>query len=157
MATVLVAMLGYALLFTGLRLLSEVAHFPPAAIGVVGIFFAFVAVGQAVAIPWNSPRTASAVAGVVFWSASAVIAVLSGSEGPCDACAMLVTAAVFGPLTGYLAGALVGGVFLVSHHLREADVFRRVGGREEADAASPWRDPAAGEPGETATTDGDAF
>ena len=133
-ATVLVAMFGYAVLFAGLRLIPD---FPPAAMGLIGAFFAVIAVGQAVAIRWNSPRAASIVAGAVFWLAVYFIASATYLDG-CAACGLLMAALIFGPITGYLAGTLVGGVFLISHHLREANLLRRRAPQTESNVDSPW-------------------
>jgi hypothetical protein len=133
-ATVLVAMFGYAVLFAGLRLIPG---FPPAAMGLIGAFFAVIAVGQAVAIRWNSPRAASIIAGAVFWLAIVIIASAAYLDG-CAACGLLMGALIFGPITGYLAGTLVGGVFLISHHLREANLFCRGAPQTDPNADSPW-------------------
>ena len=135
MATVLVAMLGYSLLFGAMRMLDA----PPMMIAVFGGFFAFIAIGQAVAISTGGPREASIVAGTIFWLVGVAVAVVRlGFPGPCEVLGMLIFATMAGPITGYLAGALVGGVFLVSHYLREADLLRRRVPQSGSDDDSPW-------------------
>ena len=135
LATILVAMLAYALLFAGMRLLRAW----PSVIGVVGLFFTVVAAGQAVAIRWNNPRAASVVAGTLFWIAFAiVVAVAYGFGSSCEIAAALVILIMLGPILGYLAGALVGSVFLISHYLRETQTFRRHAPAKEEEADSPW-------------------
>jgi hypothetical protein len=136
MATVLVAMLGYSLLFGGMLMLDAT----PALIAIFGVFFAFIAIGQAVAINYGRPREASIIAGSIFWFVGAII-VLSSDNYPASSCAVLgalISAMIAGPISGYLAGALVGGVFLVSHYLREADLLRRRAPQAGDDDASPW-------------------
>ena len=138
MATVLVAMVGYAILFTGLRLLNEVLKAPPAFIGVVGLFFAVVAISQAVAIRWNNPRAASAVAGLFYWVICfAVIAGIYGMPAYLFF-GLYVVVFMISPIAGYLAGTLVGGVFLISHYLRESNGLRHQAPEEVEDADSPW-------------------
>jgi hypothetical protein len=136
MATVLVAMLGYSLLFGGMRMLDA----PPVMIAVFGAFFAFIAIGQAVAISSGRPREASIIAGAIFWFLGVAVVVASDLPflNPCAILGMLIFATMAGPITGYLAGALVGGVFLVSHYLRETDLLRRRTPQANGDGASPW-------------------
>ncbi len=136
MATVLVAMLGYSLLFAGMLLLDAT----PVLIGVFGAFFAFVAVGQALAIRSGKPREASIIAGAVFWVFVAIAMPLNDGIGldPCAYVAGILAAVIAGPISGYLAGTLVGGVFLVSHYLREASLLRRRGLQGGGEEVSPW-------------------
>jgi erythromycin esterase len=140
MATILVAMVGYSILFGGLRLILQIIpDLSSWAIGTFGLFFAVVAIGQAVAIRWNNPRAASVIAGTVYWVfVAAVMAVTEGFRNPCEIFAMMALAAFFGPFFGYLAGTLVGGVFLISHYLRESDGLRRRAPVEDENADSPW-------------------
>jgi hypothetical protein len=136
MATILVAMVGYAILF---GLLRQIPNFPPWAIGAFGLFFAVVAIGQGVAIRWNNPRAASVIAGTVYWIVLAlVIAAMDTFRNPCELLALIVSALFVGPITGYLAGTLVGGVFLISHYLRESNGLRRRAPAEEDKFDSPW-------------------
>jgi hypothetical protein len=133
MATVLVAMLGYSLLFGGMLMLDAW----PSLIALFGAFFAFVAVGQAFAIRSGRPREASIIAGAIFWFFVACGLLTQAPLDPCMFVSAMFTATVAGPIAGYLAGTLVGGVFLISHYLREADLLRRRSPQADEDA-SPW-------------------
>ena len=136
LATVLVAMLAYAVLFAVLH----APGVPRGVIGFVGLFFAVVAVGQAVAIRWQSPRLASMIAATLFWLVLGGVALGRGGGG-CEVCGVGMMAGVVGPITGYLGGALVGGVFLVSHYLRESKWLGRQGVHPTpGEPASPWSD-----------------
>jgi hypothetical protein len=137
MATILVAMFGYAILFGALGFIPEISTY---LIGLFGLFFAVVAVAQAVTIDWGNPRGVSIFAGGMFWFLFAVIQVMDDNFplSPCTLLAALLTATVFGPIAGYLAGTLVGGVFLISHYLREANLLRRRSTSADAEANSPW-------------------
>lgn len=114
LATVLVAMTGFALLFT---VLIAVFKSPPAFLAAMAILFAMVAVGQALAIRTENPREASVAAGAMFGIAVALYQVYQ--YGPHYMLSVLF-APVWGGCCGYLAGTLVGSVFLISHHLRGA-------------------------------------
>jgi hypothetical protein len=134
LATVLVAMLAYACLFSVLRF----AGAPPVVIGFVGAFFAVVAVGQAIAIRWQSPRAASIIAGTLYWWALAAVLAFAVAGGACEFCGLSIAAFVLGPATGYLGGALVGGVFLLSHYLRESQLLGRRNHPAAHEEESPW-------------------
>jgi predicted lactoylglutathione lyase len=137
MATILVAMFGYAILFGALSFIPEVSTY---LMGLLGLFFAVVAVAQAVFINLGNPRGASIFAGGMFWFLFAVIQVMDDNF-PLSSCTLLAAlsiAAVFGPIAGYLAGTLVGGAFLISHYLRESRLLRRRGTHTETEADSPW-------------------
>jgi hypothetical protein len=138
LATVLVAMLGYAILFTVMLLMDAEAW----ELGVGGSLFAVVAAGQAVAMRWNSPRLASVIAGTAFWFTFAAVAWVNYTdENPCVFVALFLAAAAIGPASGYLVGALVGGVFLISYYLRESAWFSRRQPDEKASRVeSPWED-----------------
>lgn len=123
MATILVAMAGYALLFSSLRLLGA----SPRLIAAGGALIALVALAQVIAIRWGVPRAASIIAGVVFWIAVVVwLAVADGAPVHAVAVAVaMIVVILLGPLSGYVAGVLVGSVFLIAHHLRESRALRR--------------------------------
>jgi hypothetical protein len=141
--TVLVATTGYALLFTGMRLLD----FSAEALGVAGVLFAFVAAGQAATDGRMSPRTASTYAAVVFWCLFFVYAGVAWGQDEraphliVSVVLHLVLAICYGVLTGYFVGVLAAGVFLVSYHVREKLAFvarRRADAAETLQESSPW-------------------
>lgn len=119
LATVFVAMSVYAIL---LALMSAVPEFGIATRIYLGLFVVCVGVGQALLEPYTDSRRASIVVGAafqtfcsfVYWAAFNppwwylnsffVVVVLNGLIG--------------GAAMGYLAGALVGGVYLLADVLR---------------------------------------
>lgn len=144
--TILVAAAAYAVLFTGLRLLGA----PPLVLGIIGGLFAVVAIGQGLTHGRMSPRRASIYAAMLFWTAFLVLMTVRAAIdfGPAPMAGVLISGlfgvVVYGLITGYFVGVLVGGVFLVSYHLRTW--FARSASGEESDAApqdsSPWDETA---------------
>lgn len=136
LATVLVAMLGFALLFAGMRSLDM----PPAAMAVLGGLFVAVAFGQWVANRRGRPREASIVAAGFYWFAfNAWLMHGEGEHGFVVLLFAVFASAIYSFPTGYLVGTLVGGVFLVSHHLREHGLLRRRdASADHPHAESPW-------------------
>ena len=136
LATILVAMTAAAILFGGMTLLN----FETSSFAVIAGLFAAVAVGQAVGARANRPRAASIIASVIYWVAIEMVRTrVSHENNTVNLCSAPITAA----LTGYLAGVLVAGVFLVSHRLRGALKLGRRRGRGESGAGdSPWDEPA---------------
>lgn len=138
LATVLVAMLGYAMLFAGMLLLDAKPWF----MGLMASFFAFVATAQALAIRWNNPREASILGGALFWAPWMAWSLWrTWGLDVCSLGAGAFCGAALGMILGYLGGALVGGVFLVSHYLRQSNLLRW--GRSESpspESDSPWEE-----------------
>ncbi len=135
MATILVAMGGYALLFGGLHLLGAT----PETIAAAGVLFAVVAIAQAISIRWGNPRAASIIAGVFFWNvAAAVILIRDGNYDSWSILGGIFAVIALGPITGYLVGVLVGGVFLIAHYLRQSKALRRRIPASEDEPNSPW-------------------
>jgi hypothetical protein len=138
LATVLVAMFCFAALFAGLRLMGA----PPSLLAIFGGLVVAVAIGQGVAAKRNCPRKASMAAGIVYWlGLAAVIILIESPRGawPCAIISTTISSLIWGALTGYLSGALVGGVFLVSHHLRETwGVGRRRTAASDSRGESLW-------------------
>ena len=106
-ATVLTVMAAYALLFTAMRLLG----WEPATLGVVGGFVTAVGIGQALLFGGNAPRIASVVVGAAYWAFAVTVA--SGG----NVC-LGFSSLFWGGVSGYVAGTLVGGVFLVADAVR---------------------------------------
>lgn len=69
LATLMAVTLAYSLLFGVMRFLQA----PPALIGVVSLFITLVGLGQALLFRGRHPRAASLVAGILAWSACAVL------------------------------------------------------------------------------------
>lgn len=141
--TVLVAAAGFAVLFTGMRLLD----FPPAMMGVTGGLFIAVAIGQALTPAKYGPRLGSLAAAVAYWCV--VIAYIIVSEqrrrGITSAGRLFVETilsiplgAIYGLLSGYVVGVLVASVFLVSYHLRERFSLPAANAETARHELSPW-------------------
>jgi hypothetical protein len=129
LASVMVLTAGYAFLIAGLQRLT----FDDAAIAYVVSLITCVGIGQAVFLKSKAPRVASLLIGVVFGLAFSMFWTRSFFRrsdfghwmlrflppGFFDSWLWLIGAGIsFGLIVGYLAGACVGGAFLVSHHLR---------------------------------------
>jgi hypothetical protein len=116
LATIFVVTAAYSLLFTGLTLLD----FHPSAMITIGGMITFVGVGQAVLVDLFNPRAGSIVAGVAF---SMCASLFWGVyyDSPLWAFPMIAIfyGLIGGTIFGYLAGVLVGGVFLVADALRQ--------------------------------------
>lgn len=142
LATVLVAMSAFAILFAGLLLLDA----SPVVLAFLGGFLALVAAAQWIGSKWNRPRTASIVAGVlIYWIAGAAetyfMPMPPRMELPQLIAMLLVVGTLSGIIAGYLGGALVGGVFLVSHYLREwLGRGKRDLVAERQESESPWEE-----------------
>lgn len=136
LATILVAMTAAAILFGGMTLLN----FPASSFALIAGLFAAVAVGQALGARANRPRAASIIAAVIYWLA---IEIVESRDGPENYTENLCWVPITGVSTGYLAGVLVAGVFLVSHRLRGVLKLGHRRARGETGAGdSPWDDPA---------------
>ncbi len=108
---------AYAILFGFLRL----CYSPPVVFAVVAGFFTWVALAQAVLFKGRRPRTASVVAGMVFFITAAVVGpIVTLSMRPVlYAVFESLCASISGAIAGYAAGALIGGVFLVADLARK--------------------------------------
>ena len=115
LATIFVVTAAYSLLFTGLTLLD----FHPLEMLVIGAFITVVGIGQALLINVLNPRAASIVVGAAFsisaWTVGwayfdqSLLGLVFG---------VVLYGLIAGPICGYVAGVLVGGVFLVADALR---------------------------------------
>lgn len=122
LATIMVMMAAYGVLLTGLTSLLA----PPAAIGGISAFICLIAVAQAVLFGGKRPRLSSCLVGGVLGLASGIAALVAlitenggdyayfsrGLREVLAATAPFVGTAV-GIGLGYIAGGLVGGIFLV--------------------------------------------
>jgi putative addiction module component (TIGR02574 family) len=118
LSTIFVVTMAFSLLFAGMRLLP----FPPVVSVIVGGYFALIGLGQAFLFRGNRPRTASILVSMLYY---ALVALLVWQlRGPraypvSDIVVVAMLMMVFGAVLGYVAGALVGSVFMI------ADILRR--------------------------------
>jgi putative addiction module component (TIGR02574 family) len=127
LATIFVVTAAYAIILSSLRGLGS----PPLVVFYIAGFITLVGIGQAVLFGGTKPRLASVLTGIVAYFVGMVTAPLVGHfdiGGAVEqvAVALLFAAPVGAPL-GYVAGVIVGGVFLVADairqmHTRPADV-----------------------------------
>jgi hypothetical protein len=117
LATIFVVTFAYSLLFG----LMKAMQMPSEASLVIAIFISCVAAGQAFLFGGQRPRTASIVVGALIYIVS--MAFVWFTSGPRMyptglLLIMLCYTIIGGAILGYLAGVLVGGVFLVADKLR---------------------------------------
>jgi hypothetical protein len=125
LATLFTVSLAYALLFGLLRLMSA----PPSLVGYVALFVTVVGLAQAVVLQ-GKPRAASILAGLLFWLVATFFVIMPRSMA--GIVALCVGVLCTGVVTGYVAGLLVAGVFLVADLVRKAVRFVRAHGEAEA-------------------------
>lgn len=132
LATMLAVTTAYALMFGTMRMLDADNVF----MLVTGLYVSFIALSQALLFGGKHPRWASIVSSVGFAAGSILIAILSGQFSAGDIFALMVACVIVFPPLGYLTGALIGGVFLIAHHLRQwLDKPDRV---QPSHSAGPW-------------------
>jgi hypothetical protein len=116
LATILVVTAAYSIL---LGSISSFGAHPIISTSVAG-FITFVGLGQALLFRGRRPRLASALVGVLLFELVVGVSAVSFSFSMrYFSWGLLITYAVFGAILGYVAGVMIGGVFLV------ADVVRR--------------------------------
>jgi hypothetical protein len=132
LATIFVVTAAYSLLFTGLTLLD----FHPLEMLVIGAFITVIGVGQALLIKVLNPRAASIVVGAAF---SICIGIVWWTYEDDPLWLLMIIVVVYGLFAGgvfgYIAGVLVGGVFLVADALRHK--FKRHIGTVSDEASEP--------------------
>ena len=122
LATLFVVSLAFSILFGLLRLLSA----PAVLVLIVGAFFGWIAFAQAFLFGGTKPRLASVMAGAFFCPSVLVIAVgisvlLEGNPRELlFALCSLPSLALLGVAAGYVAGAFIGGLFIVTEYVRRA-------------------------------------
>jgi hypothetical protein len=116
LATIFVVTFAYSLLFAVMSL----ASFPPMMSLAVGAFITVVGVCQAVLFGGRYPRAASYLSGAVLYVAATIIMSMLAPRGfRIEYLVLGVPLSIlFGAIFGYLAGVLVGGVFLVADLIR---------------------------------------
>jgi putative addiction module component (TIGR02574 family) len=115
--TIFVITIAFSILFAGMRLLP----LPPVASAIVGGYFALIGLGQAFLFRGNRPRTASLLVGGLYYVlVSYVLWQLSGPRAypTSDVVVTAIFLLIFGAVLGFVAGALVGSVFMLADWLR---------------------------------------
>lgn len=148
LTTIFVVTAAYSLLFAVTRAVIGHAQSPSTEslifVSLVTLFITVVGVAQAVLFGGKKPRLASALAGaacLILFSATLTVwdwwsQGLLAHEGFYYALgqldffvALAINGSIYGAILGYLAGVLVGGVFLVADRLRR--IFGRNGSRDD--------------------------
>jgi putative addiction module component (TIGR02574 family) len=118
LATIFVVTSAYALLFGGMALL----RIPAGASLLVAGFITIVGIGQALLFQGLRPRTASILVGIVVYMISMFGIFVFASGMRMYPGVMFLTIVVYGliggTVLGYLAGAVVGSVFLLADYAR---------------------------------------
>lgn len=117
LATIFVVTAAFSLILAAMKWMS----LPPLAICFVAGFIAITGIAQAMLFGGRKPRRASAFTGIVMYLLFLLVPAmlyprLNGGDWYLG---ILVICVVYGSILGYVAGALVGGIFLV------ADAFRK--------------------------------
>jgi hypothetical protein len=136
LATIFVAMAVYSVLLAGMSLVPE---FGSATKIYFGLFIVVIGVGQALLEPYTDPRRASVIVGAGFHTVCSIIYWIAFNDRWLPGSVLVVVVLngfIGGAIMGYLAGALVGGVYLL------ADMLRGRFGKpsEEEPAAAPFDD-----------------
>jgi hypothetical protein len=143
LATIFVVTLAYSLLLGAMSAMT----FPPVASLFVAGFVSLVGIGQAVLFGGARPRTSSVLVGIVLYVCAMLGVWILGGQRMYPTELMLIMASyslVGGAILGYLAGALVGGVFLVAEKIRvrysrpATETTEDQPGADQDD--SPWKD-----------------
>jgi hypothetical protein len=115
--TIFVITIAFSILFAGMRLLP----LPPVASAIVGGYFALIGLGQAFLFRGNRPRTASVLVGMLYYALVTYILWQLGGPRSYATSDIVVTGIfmlIFGAVLGFVAGALVGSVFMLADGLR---------------------------------------
>jgi hypothetical protein len=117
LATIFVVTFAYSLLFAAMSGLN----FAPVASLIVGGYITAVGFGQALLSGRMNPRVASVVTGAIAIVPITIVSVAMtrrGFRGE-EAFVAIPMSAIMGAALGYLAGVLVGGVFLIADKVRQ--------------------------------------
>jgi hypothetical protein len=120
LATMFVGTAAYSILFGILTALDAVFDYGPLPLLVLGSIIAAVAVAQSIWHEFANPRGVSVIVGTAAFTL--LLCLLAVFHPRADGAALiwaLMAGLIAGPVLGYFAGVLVGGVFLV------ADLFRQ--------------------------------
>jgi putative addiction module component (TIGR02574 family) len=117
LATIFIAMAVYSVLLAGMSVLQ----FHPSAKIYLGVFVVVVAIGQAFLEPFVDARRASIFVGAGFHTLCSLIFWITLTGGPpvfSFILIVLINGLIGGATMGYMAGALVGGVYLIADVIR---------------------------------------
>ncbi len=114
LATIMTVTLAYALMFGFMRYLQT----PPMLAFFIGSFITIVGASQALMFGGEDPRKASMITGGVLMPLIFLGFLVVGGFHLASAICGLIAWPIAGVVCGYLAGALVGGVFLITDYVR---------------------------------------
>jgi hypothetical protein len=126
LATIFVVTAAYSLLLGGLTALDFGPTVKIVAVGLVTV----VAAAQAIFHEQANPRGVSVVVGAAAYAFVFFVLWLMYPRGNPFLITVLINGIVFGSLLGYMAGVLVGGMFLVAERLRKKLSPQQVDGDE---------------------------
>jgi hypothetical protein len=123
LATIFVVTFAYSLLFG----VMNYAEFWPSVSLVVGAFITIVGVGQALLYGGKNARVASVITGAVLGGLLSIAGAIAPPRGFSGIVLLFLSPVnlILGACFGYMAGALVGGVFLVADKVRRYFEGRR--------------------------------
>ena len=128
LATLFVVSIAYSVLFATVR----AVNWGIMANALLGGLVTITGLAQAVLFHGEKPRFASVLAGAAYGPIAITIYSYSFRRPP-DTDELVVNAIMsipLGAMFGYLAGAMVGGVFLTAHHIRKRFADRRTAAAE---------------------------
>jgi hypothetical protein len=126
LATIFVVTAAYSLLLGGLTALDFGPTVKIVAVGLLTV----VAAAQAIFHQQANPRGVSVLAGAAAYTFVFLILWLMYPRGNPFFVTVMINGIVFGSLLGYMAGVLVGGMFLVAERLRKNLAPRQIDGDE---------------------------
>ncbi|MCU0721479.1 MAG: hypothetical protein MUC83_17345 [Pirellula sp.] len=146
-ATIMVVTVAYAFLFmliAGIASIGATANRDSTVSlwvsAIIGLFLAYIAVAQILLFRGEAPRLASMVAGIpaiAVWLLFYAVRYTDPVSAPYDLAMGLVCSCFLGAPTGYLAGATVGGVFLIADKLRQ-NLLKRRKNQDDSQEEEPW-------------------
>jgi hypothetical protein len=117
LATIFVVTFAYSILFA----LMSGFSFPPTVSVIVGLFITLVGAGQALLFGGRKPRVASVITGAIACvplTLTTIMLTRRGFRGD-EMFVAIPLSGIFGAGFGYIAGVLVGGVFLFADTIRQ--------------------------------------
>lgn len=130
LATIFVVTFAYSMLFAVMSGFT----FPPTVSVIVGLFITLVGAGQALLFGGRKPRAASIITGAIACiplTLTTIMLTRRGFRGD-EMLVAIPLSGIFGAGLGYIAGVLVGGVFLFADSIRQWFDRRAEASQEEA-------------------------